>query len=228
MKPYYEHAGITIYHGDSRAIAPALKGINAVVSDPPYGMKDKSDRSTTFSRCAMPHAGMQQPRKWDCIVGDDEDFDPSLWTAYPKCVLFGAVHFSPRLPKSRCWLVWDKREGGTPDDNADCDFAWTNLPGPARMFSQLWRGMVRRGVENAVPIVHPHQKPLDLMQWVITRCGLSAGDLILDPYMGSGTTLVAAKNLGFTAIGIDIEERHCEIAAKRLSQEVMNFEEGAA
>lgn len=221
MKPYYEHNGVVIYHGDCRIIAPQITQVDALVSDPPYGMRDRSDRSTRFSACSMPHAGIQQPRKWDCIEGDNYEFDPCPWVNYDKCILFGAVHFSPRLPMSRSWLVWDKREGGTPDDNADCDFAWTNLPGPARMFSQLWRGMVRRGAENAVPIVHPHQKPLDLMKWVINQCRLQEGKLVLDPYMGSGTTLVAAKNLALKAVGIEVDERYCEIAAKRLAQEVL-------
>ena len=226
MKPYYQHAGGTIYHGDCREIQPELPPVDAVITDPPYGMKDKSDRSTRKGALAMPHAGKPPQRKWQAIAGDDRPFDPSPWLVYPKVVLFGAVHFSSRLPESRAWLVWDKREGGTSDDNADCDFAWSNLKGPARLYSQLWRGVVRRGSENGTELQHPYQKPLDLMLWVINRCALRESAIILDPFMGSGTTLLAAKNLGRKAIGIEIEERYCEIAAKRLSQEVFDFQEG--
>jgi site-specific DNA-methyltransferase (adenine-specific)/modification methylase len=222
LKPYYEHAGITIYHGDCREIAPTLPGVTLLVSDPPYGMKDRTDRTTRTGNGNL-NPGAYRRRKWDAIAGDDAPFDPSPWLAYSKVVLFGAVHYASRLPSSRAWLVWDKREGGTPDDNADCDFAWTNLSGPARLYRQLWRGLCRRGEDNGLPLVHPHQKPVELMSWVILRCAPCADDVLLDPYMGSGSTLVAAKKAGIRAIGIEIEERYCEEAAKRLSQEVLEF-----
>ena len=151
---------------------------------------------------------------------------PTPLLNFDKIIIFGANHFSSRLPDSRCWLVWDKREGGTPDDNADCEFAWTNLDQPARLHSRLWRGLCRRGEENAKALQHPHQKPVGLMQWAITQCKPCGHELLLDPYMGSGSTLVAAKRLGIAAIGIEIEEKYCEIAAKRLSQEVFAFNGG--
>lgn len=223
MTPYYQHAGITIYHGDCRPIRLSLPSIDAVISDPPYGMGDKSDRSTRLGGNVNLHSEYKVSRKWDVIHGDDAPFDPAMWLSFPRVVLFGAVHFSSHLPESRCWLVWDKREGGTADDNADCDFAWTNLPGPARLYSQLWRGLCRKGIENAKRLHHPHQKPMALMTWIIQQCRLPPNSLILDPYMGSGTTLRAAKDAGQNAIGIEIEERYCEIAANRLSQEVMQF-----
>lgn len=223
MKPYYEHGGVTIYHGDCTE-TPLPLPVAAVITDPPYGMKDKTHRGTRFSGNSNLHSGAFVARNWDAIHGDDKPFDPSLWLTYPKVALFGAVHFSDKLPPSRAWIVWDKREGGTPDDNADCDFIWTNLPGVARLYSQLWRGVCRRGEDNALPLLHPHQKPLELMQFIIKRCRLTEKDLILDPYAGSGSTLAAAKSLGFPAIGIEIEEKYCEIAAKRLSQEVFQFQ----
>lgn len=222
MRPYYEHDGITIYHGDCREVLPLVKA-DAVITDPPYGMKDKSDRSTRGRTNGLPRSNYRISLKWDVIAGDEEAFDPSPWLSYATVVLFGAVHFSSRLPDSRAWIVWDKREGGASDDNADCDFAWTNLRGPARLYSQLWRGLCRRGAENATRLEHPHQKPIALMQWIIGQCKLSDEAVVLDPYMGSGTTLVAAKNLGHKAIGIEIEEKYCEIAAKRLAQGVMEF-----
>lgn len=227
MRPYYEHSGVTIYHGDCREILPHLSEVDAVITDPPYGMKDRSDRSTRLGGGGL-HSGALRRKHWDAIIGDDEPFDPSLWLAYPKVVLLGAVHFSSRLPDSRAWLVWDKREGTSSDDNADCDFAWTNLHGPARLYSQLWRGLCRRGDENGMALEHPHQKPLALMHWILKRCDLADGDVALDPYCGSGTTLLAAKQQGVHAIGIEIEERYCEIAAKRLAQEVFDFSEVTA
>ena len=228
MKPYYEEAGITIYHGDCREISMSIPNVDGLVSDPPYGMKDKSARGSRRSSVPVPNVGANlKQRDWQNIAGDDEVFNPALWIAFPKVVLFGAVHYSSLLPLSRRWLVWDKREGTTSDDNADCDFAWTNLNGPARLYSQLWRGLMRRGRENAEVLQHPHQKPIALMRWVLTLCEFELGDVVLDPYMGSGTTLVAAKELGLSAVGIEVEERYCEIAANRLRQSVFNFEFGA-
>lgn len=224
MKPYYEHAGITIYHGDCQTLmANQQFGNDLLVTDPPYGMRDKSQRGTRFSTNSNLHSGQSSPRDWAEIAGDAEAFDPSHLLGFHKVVMFGANHFSSRLPDSRCWLVWDKREGGTPDDNADCDFAWTNLDQPARLHAQLWRGLCRRGEENAHVLQHPHQKPIGLMQWAIKQCKPTGHELLLDPYMGSGTTLLAAKRLQIPAIGIEIEEKYCEIAAKRLSQEVFQF-----
>lgn len=224
MNPYYEHNGITIYHGDCRDVLSLGFSAQACVTDPPYGMKDKSERASRVSSTQLLHCAAGLAAKdWNRIHGDDQPFNPAPWVTMAKCVLFGAVHYSSRLPESRAWLVWDKRDGTTPDDNADCDFAWTNLRGPARLYRQLWRGVCREGAENAEELQHPHQKPIALMKWVILQCKLSEGETVLDPYMGSGTTLSAAKQLGLKAIGIEIEEKYCEIAAKRLAQEVIKF-----
>lgn len=195
-----------------------------LVTDPPYGIKDKSKRGSRKTRSTFGlNSGNAQHRDWDEIEGDQEPFDPVHLTRFDKAVIFGANHFSSRLPDSRCWLIWDKREGGLSDDGADCELAWTNLPQPVRLRSQLWRGLCRRGEENAQSLQHPHQKPVELMQWVINQCKPSGHELLLDPYMGSGTTLVAAKRFKLSAIGIEIDERYAEIAAKRLSQEVFQF-----
>ena len=136
----------------------------------------------------------------------------------------GGIYYQSVLPVNARWLVWDKRCGSASDDNADCEFAWTNLRGQARVFSQYWRGWLREGEENLSvggAKLHPTQKPIRLMKWCIGLAGDS--DTILDPFMGSGTTLRAAKDLGRKAIGVELEERYCEIAAKRLAQEVLPF-----
>lgn len=227
-KPYYEHAGVQLWHGDCREILPGL-GATLLVTDPPFGMKDKTRRGDRKSKCGSTlHSGHYVNHDWDEIAGDDKPFDPSHLLGFDKAVIFGANHFSSRLPSSRCWFVWDKREGTTPDDNADCEFAWTNLDQPARLHSRLWRGLCRRGEENATVLQHPHQKPIGLMLWVIQQCKPEKNDVLVDPYCGSGSTLYASKQLGIQTIGIELEERYCEIAAKRLSQEVFSFEETGA
>jgi site-specific DNA-methyltransferase (adenine-specific) len=224
MKPYFDEEGITIYHADCRdVLAEHLIPADALVTDPPYGMGDKINRSTRAGQGNL-HSGVKERRNWgEQIYGDDEPFDPSPWLGFPKVILFGAVHYSPRLPMSRAWIVWDKRAGTTSDDGADCDFAWTNLAGPARLYRQLWRGVCRVGNENGEALYHPHQKPIGLMKWVLSQCKLDAGATVLDPYAGSGSTLVAAKSMGLRAIGIEVNEQYCEIAAKRMAQKVLQF-----
>jgi DNA modification methylase len=213
VKPYYDHAGITIYHGDCREIAPALGFSGLVVSDPPYGI----DHPTDYA--ARGRDNLAPCRDYAPVFGDGSEFDPS-WMLRIGCgrILWGGNWFAHRLPPTGGWLVWDKER---PDDldQATCELAWTDCVKGVRRIRHLWHGMMRASQE---PLVHPTQKPEKVMRWCMSTPWTSEGD-ILDPYMGSGTTLRAAKDLGRRAIGIEIEERYCEIAAKRLSQEVFPF-----
>jgi site-specific DNA-methyltransferase (adenine-specific)/modification methylase len=158
-------------------------------------------------------------RDWPAIIGDDKPFDPALLLRYPKVVIFGGNHFGSRLPDASKWIVWDKREETTPDDNADCEMAWTNLKGPARIHRQLWRGICRRGEENVstgASRLHPTQKPIALMEFCILQCKLQPASTILDPYMGSGPTGVAAVRRGHNFIGCEIEPAYFHTACKRI------------
>jgi len=219
--PYYDHAGITIYHGDCREILPQLEPVDLVLTDPPYGINlNTKTKSTGRGNNTFKGFGPEKLMDFDSVIGDDRPFDPSFLLTYKHIILWGAIHFAAPLPHSGRWLIWDKRCGSKSDDNADCEIAWTNFSGQARIFSSYWRGWIRAGDENlsvSGPKLHPTQKPLRVMVWCL---GFTDGD-ILDPFMGSGTTLVAAKNLGRRAIGIEIEEKYCEIAAKRLGQEIL-------
>lgn len=210
MKPYYEHAGITIYHGDCREILPSLKA-DVVVTDPPYGIAlDPASRNDWLPDHAP-------------VFGDDVAFDPGhlLATGLPLA-LFGANHYASRLPDSKGWFCWDKAtRDGLDLKQAEVEFGWTNFLSRPKMLRHMWSGAFRdseRGTRW-----HPCQKPVDLLAWVLSWC--PAG-LVADPYCGCGPTLVAAKLEGRKAIGIEIEERYCEIAAKRLAQEVLPFEVG--
>jgi site-specific DNA-methyltransferase (adenine-specific) len=213
VKPYYERNGIVIYHGDCREILPSIKA-DVVVTDPPYGVNAVT-RGRTFGT-----SNAAQTREYIPVHGDDAPFDPSGLLALDlPSILWGANHYASRLPDSPSWLVWDKRDDCGSNPLADCELAWTNLGGPARRIRHLWMGMLRAG--DPVTRSHPTEKPTAVMRWCLGFC---PEGIVLDPFMGSGTTLVAAKLEGRKAIGIEIEERYCEIAAKRLAQEVLQWE----
>lgn len=219
MRPYYDEDGITIFLGDCREILPSITA-DVVVTDPPYGVA----WSTKDTR------GKYGVRRFGCefppIAGDDAPFDPSivLDLGLPTA-MFGANHYADKLPPSAAWIVWDKRDGMASVDQSDCELCWTNVGGAARMIRYQFNGGLALAKENGiatgrgVPVgLHPTQKPVVVMSHVIRH--MPEGS-VLDPYMGSGTTLVASKNLGRKAIGIEIEEKYCEIAVKRLAQRIL-------
>ena len=245
MKPYYDHGGITIYHGDCLDILPTLpaQSIDAVICDPPYGV----------TNCA-----------WDSVI----PFEP-MWHELKRLikprgaiVLFGSQPFTSALVMSNpTWFryewVWDKKlPTGYLDANRKPLKRHENIVvfcAERPSYNPIMRKGVARtkgGMKAPSPIyskanstqkfnddnyyptsileisnadrsgLHPTQKPLDLMEYLIATY-TNEGDTVLDFTVGSGTTLRAAKNLNRRAIGIELDERYCEIAARRLSQEVM-------
>lgn len=219
LKPYYEENGITIYHGDCREILPHLEPVDLVLTDPPYGINYRSNHNS--SRRGK-WAKWVRYENLPGIVGDDQPLDPSFMLALNvPLVIFGGNYCADQLPPSRCWIIWDKRDGIGSNNQADAELAWTNFDKPSRIYRHLWSGLLRAGEENVAlsEKLHPHQKPLALIKFILSYSD-TAG-VVLDPFMGSGTTLRAAKDLGRKAIGIEIEEKYCEIAVKRLAQEVL-------
>ena len=208
-KPYYEHAGIAIYHADCRDILPHLDPVDLVLTDPPYGIN-------------IVKVGGEKwivPKDYIPVYGDDKPFDPSVVLPYGKIkMLFGGNYYADKLPASSCWLIWDKDNTG---NFADCELIWTNMPTAVRKFKFRWNGCLQENMSQKEYREHPTQKPVPLMRWCIEKSKTTG--TILDPFMGSGTTLVAAKQLGRKAIGIEIEEKYCEIAVQRLAQEVLPF-----
>ena len=215
MKPYYEEDGITIYHGDCREVLPTLERADFLLTDPPYGIAYDASHSKYKNGIDRGEAD------WD-----REPFDPSHLIALDlPSVIWGGNCFSSRLPSSTAWIAWVKIQRQDADiRQSDMELAWTNCLGRSRVFFHLWIGAYRES-ESGVQNYHPTQKPEALMKWCIQQCRFDDIPLlILDPYMGSGTTLRAAKDLGRRAIGIEIEEKYCEIAAKRLAQKIFTFD----
>lgn len=212
-KVYYQDKFCTIYHGDCLEIMPELEPVGLVLTDPQYGINHPTDYHSRG------RGNLATCRDYPKVYGDDKPFNPQplLNLQKPLC-LWGANYYADKLPVSSGWLVWDKKR---PDilDQATVELAWTNFIKGARRFVYLWNGMLRAG--NDV-LFHPTQKPIALMKWILGLKWTPTGT-ILDPFMGSGTSLVAAKQLNRHAIGIEIEEKYCEIAVRRLAQEVLEF-----
>ena len=220
----FEVGGCRLFCADWRNVRREFSQAAAVVSDPPYGVAYRSQRRVKPRRVG---GTVIHEREWAPIVGDDKEFDPRPWIRFPKVVLFGANHYAHRLPPSASWLIWDKRDGVAIDDNADCELAWTNLPGVARVHRQLWKGVCRAGEENISRSgrkLHPAQKPVALMAYCLELCRLSAGDVVVDPFMGSGSTGVAAVRAGYRFVGVEIDQAYFDIACSRLEKTIGELE----
>lgn len=196
----------TLYLGDCRDVLPTLGKVDAVVTDPPYGIG--ADKGAGKSAA-----------KWTAHTGDDrwDEAPPSvelidaIRAVAPTAIIWGGNYF--HLPPSPCWLVWDKETAGV-TTFADCEMAWTNMAKAVRMVRHLWSGpyMKRHEVRE-----HPTQKPLDVMKWCIGHLPATA-ETILDPFMGSGTTGVAAVTMGRKFIGIERDPGYFDIACRRIEQ----------
>ena len=221
MTPYYADELVTIYNARCEDVLPSIDpaDVDLLLTDPPYGINlDPDYTRRTFG------GGTRAPSGYQRIEGDDAEFDPRPLFRYEPCILFGANNFAPLLPVGG-WIVWDKREQTPSNQLADVELAWCSKRGPARIFRHYWNGPVRsteRGFH-----VHPTQKPVALMRWIVDRW-TDPGGLVLDPYMGSGPVAQACHELGRRYIGIELAEEYCKVAVSRLSQQTLDLEGGAA
>lgn len=192
--------GVTLYQGDCMDLLPHLEGIDAVATDPPYpvdiiGSKSRIKYAESYS-----------------------DFDPTPFLKW-DCLFWGASEFSDKLPKGS-FLVWMKRavECTQPKSYADGELAWTTINTPLKIIRHISDGCIRQGEEGGVPRIHPFQKPVRVM--VESLSFFPEGATILDPYMGSGSTIIAAIRTGRKAIGIEKDPEHFETARKRIEFEL--------
>lgn len=198
---------VSLYCGDCLDILPTLTGVDAVVTDPPYGM---GKLNKFGSRGKVAAATPYKP-----IIGDDKDFDPTPFLDFPVVVMFGANWYAPRLPASGGWIVWDKKDGGTSDNFSDGEMAWVKGSNVMRIIHHKWRGMIRAS-EQGEPRLHSTQKPVWVMKWIIEQY-TKQGDTVIDPFMGSGTTGVACVQTGRNFIGIELDANYFAIAEKRIA-----------
>lgn len=207
-KPYYDEGGITIYHGDCREILPHLPKVDLVLTDPPYGMSFVSNHRHV---------------KHSAIVNDDALPIDLIWLSMSKAsraaYFFCRWNNLQQMPKPKSVLAWVKNNWSMGDLEHEHGRQWEAC---------CFYAMEGHAFAKRIPDVifadrtgnnlHPTEKPQDLLERIILA---NECELILDPFMGSGTTLRAAKDLGRKAIGIEIEEKYCEIAVRRLAQEVL-------
>ena len=201
----------TLYLGRCEDVLPTLATVDAVVTDPPYGIKENGRRVRS--------RGTSSARVRRMTVTDYGDFD---WDEQPVSreiidairrqskwqIIFGGNYF--HLPPSPCWLVWDKLNTG---DFADCELAWTNMQTAVRRIQFHWNGCMRK--EREIPREHPTQKPVGVMQWCLQHLPADVGE-VLDPFMGSGTTGVACVLRGLPFFGIEKDARYFDIACRRI------------
>ena len=244
MKPYYEDASATLYHGEALAMLQDMptESVDMIATDPPYssGGQFRSDRS---AKTSSKYLGPENVGARPDFQGDNKDqrafcYWSALWLSEchrivrpgEYCCLFSdwrQYPISSDAIQAGGWIwrgvgVWDKTEAARPAKRrlrAQAEFIIWGSKGPVKEYDDYkpcLPGVFRVGIDTALRH-HQTEKPLKLMEYILQLCRPSS--TVLDPFAGSGTTLVAAKKLGYQAIGIEIEEQYCEMAANRLSQE---------
>lgn len=247
MKPYYEQNGITIYLGDCREVLPTLQQVDLVLTDPPYGDTSLdwdvaiTDWLKTIETALLPHASMwcfgslrmfmrQAPAFAAWNIAQDIIWEKHNGSSFHadrfKRVHEHAVQFYPR---GREWGAIYKAPVTTPDTTKRTVRSKSRPPHMGYIGATAYTSEDGgpRLMRSVIPVrschgyaEHPTQKPIGILAPLVEYSS-APRSLVLDPFMGSGSTLVAAKMLGRRAIGIEISERYCEVAAQRLSQEVM-------
>ena len=223
---------VTLYCGDCLEILPTLApgSVDAVVTDPPYGVNWDVGAKRIRSRGKY-GVRIERNEAYCPIIGDSNKFDPTpILLMRVATVLFGGNHYSDKLPQTGAWWVWDKRLGVASTDQSDCELCWTNIGNRARMIRYQYHGGLAIAKENSIRVgggcpvgLHPTQKPVAVMsqiiEWIpgkfVTVC---------DPYMGSGTTGVACVRLGRRFIGIELEPKYYAIAKRRIQDELKKVE----
>lgn len=202
-----------LYLGDCREVLAEIEpgSVDAVVTDPPYGIN---------LNCKGQASGGRGRQEFERIVGDDMEFDPSPWLGFSDALLFGCNNYCRAIPSHiGQWYFWDKTLENNGCRIAEGEFMWHKLGTKPRAFRHLWSGAYRAS-EHGQRSQHPTQKPVELLAWCIR---LVAGEVVLDPFMGSGTTGVAALRMGRKFIGIEIEPKYFEIAKRRIDAESRRF-----
>ena len=191
---------IRLINADCLEVLPYIEA-DAVVTDPPWGVAN-NNANKSRGRGNRPYAPSADAHDFAPCAGDDAPFDPTPWLAFRNVVMWGANHFSDKLPASSFWLVWDRKADKAADSAiTDCELAWTKGTNyrTVRRFTHMWAGF-QRDSEVGNKHLHPMQKPVALMQWSI---GWLDCETVLDPYAGCFPTAVACIRAGKRCIAIE-------------------------
>ena len=214
MNPYFETKLGKLYNCDCLEFMKDIedKSVDLVLADSPYGIDVGNQTMGKGGGVAVKID--YGSNNWDKKPMQN-DQQNECFRISSNQIFFGGNYF--KLPPSPCWLVWDKDNGNT--DFADCELIWTSFKTSVRKFRWKWSGMLQENMGKHKEIrVHPTQKPVSLLMWIIRKYSKD-NDLVLDPFIGSGTTAIACEKLNRQWIGIEISEKYCEISAKRISLE---------
>lgn len=204
IEPYFTAPGITVYHGDAADIVPTLVPVSLLLIDPPYGIGEAKNNNASRGKLAV-------AKDYGIADWDDAPVPMTLMNACidkaQYSIVFGGNYYP--LPPSRCWFVWNKLNGN--NDFADAELAWSDLPSAVRLINYRWNGMIQQDMKHKETRVHPTQKPTEVMRWCIQQAQKKmVVASVLDAFMGSGTTLLAALSMGIPAIGIERERKYCD------------------
>lgn len=186
-----------------------------IITDPPYGIGEKNIQNNKSRGKLAKSTNWKDSGEWDNSIPSEECFKEMLRVSKNQ-IMFGGNYMTQYLNPSSCWIVWDKDNGN--NDFADCELAWTSFNKAVRKFKWRWNGMLQEDMKNKEKREHPTQKPVSLGLWILGKFA-KEGDLIFDPFVGSGSFLVACKQKGFNFVGCEINKDYVEIANKRLAQQ---------
>lgn len=205
---------VNLFHDDCLNILKALpdKSIDLILTDPPYGINIASNK--TIGGKGVCKNTIFETKEWDKQTPSKQYFDEILRTG-KNIIIFGGNYFSDKLPQSNCWFIWDKRcEDKHQNNFADAELCWTNLK-TTRIYRFLYKGMIQEDMSKKEKKVHPTQKPLELISKMVND-NSKANDLVLDCFMGSGTTGVASLKLGRRFIGVELDKKYFDIVRERI------------
>ena len=200
LDPFWSRDGLTIYCGDCADVLPLLPKSDLLCTDPPYGIGINKSGRLSVSRG-------RGGERWDDAPPTQKLLAAAVGSAN-DAVVWGGNYFG--LPPCRGFMVWDKQNDGR--DFGDCEYAWTTLDAVPRIYRDRPQNMDEGRF-------HTTQKPVGLMKWCLMAFGGIA--TVIDPFMGSGSTLIAARDLGINAVGVEVSEHYCNVAVRRLSQMVL-------
>lgn len=190
------------------------KAFDLAVVDPPYGIGESGQKNHA-------RGGLAQAKDYRPFAGGDKEppsaeYFNELFRVSRNQVIFGANHFISRFAlDSSCWLVWDKKNGDT--DFADCELAWTSFPCAVRRFEYRWNGFLQENMGNRKNRIHPTQKPVALYTWIFKKFA-KAGDRILDTHLGSGSSRIAAYDLGLDFVGCELDPVYFKLQEERFEK----------